>query len=292
MADTIPETRSLPSERSRIRNISDTARWVAEYRAEETERRDALFRDPFARRLAGERGREITGTIPRQMQQRWAFVTRTYVVDAFVTDLVRGGVDTVVNLAAGLDARPYRMPLPPSLTWIEVDLPELLAYKNEILGGETPACRLERVAVDLSDVEARRGLLRRIDEGAGTTLVLTEGLLIYLSADDAGRFADDLASTRSFRHWVLDLASPPLMAMMTQQMGARLEEAGAPFKFAPAEGPHFFDAHGWRVAEVRSMLKTAHALKRLPWNIRLFAWFPEAKPAWSRIWSGVCHLAR
>jgi len=38
----------------------------------------------------------------------------------------------VVNLAAGLDARPYRMSLPASLQWIEVDLPEILAYKEKI----------------------------------------------------------------------------------------------------------------------------------------------------------------
>jgi O-methyltransferase involved in polyketide biosynthesis len=42
-----------------IRNISDTALWVAVYRARETDRPDAVFRDPFARRLAGERGEQI-----------------------------------------------------------------------------------------------------------------------------------------------------------------------------------------------------------------------------------------
>jgi len=54
----------------------------------------------------------------------------------------------VVNLAAGLDTRPYRMALPSGLQWIEIDLPELLAYKAETLAGETLACRLERVALD------------------------------------------------------------------------------------------------------------------------------------------------
>jgi O-methyltransferase involved in polyketide biosynthesis len=43
-----------------IRNISDTARWAAVFRARESDRPDALFRDPFARRLAGQRGEQIT----------------------------------------------------------------------------------------------------------------------------------------------------------------------------------------------------------------------------------------
>jgi methyltransferase (TIGR00027 family) len=277
---------------TRIRTISDTARWVAEYRAEETARADALFRDPLARRLAGARGRGITGSIPRQMQQRWAFITRTYLFDQFIISQVQRGVDTIVNLAAGLDARPYRMPLPPSLRWIEVDLPDLLAYKEGVLAGERPACALERVALDLSDVDARRALLARVDAKARRTLVVTEGLLIYLSPDAAGALAADLAAQRSVCHWVIDLASPPLMEMMRKEMGTRLEEAGAPFRFAPAEGPHFFERHGWRVAEVRSLLKTAAQVRRLTLKMRLIALLPEPSPAWSRPWSGVCLLTR
>jgi O-methyltransferase involved in polyketide biosynthesis len=53
----------------------------------------------------------------------------------------------VVNLAAGLDTRPYRMALPSGLQWIEVDLPDLLVYKAEALAAETPVCTLQRVAL-------------------------------------------------------------------------------------------------------------------------------------------------
>lgn len=282
----------MDSDDSRIRHISDTARWVAEYRAEESERPDALFRDPLARRLAGARGHQITGAIPRQMQQRWAFIARTYLLDRFIAEQVRQGVDTVVNLAAGLDARPYRMALPPSLQWIEVDLPDLLSYKEDMLAKETPVCALERVALDLSDVDARRALFRRIDAKASRTLVVTEGLLIYLSPNDVGRLADDLAATRSFGHWLIDLGSPALLQMMLKEMGDRLDEAGATFRFAPPDGPHFFDRHGWRVGEVRSLLKTAAKIKRLPFKFKLFALFPESATPWTRIWSGICLLIR
>ena len=124
-----------------IQSISDTARWAAVYRAHESDRADAVFRDPFARRLAGERGEEIAAVLSRGGGHAWAWITRTYVVDRFITQEVAQGVDMVVNLAAGLDTRPFRMELPASLKWIEVDLPELLAYKEDTLRGETPACR-------------------------------------------------------------------------------------------------------------------------------------------------------
>src|SRR5512137_1232315 len=103
-----------------IRNISDTARWVAVYRAQETERPDAVFRDPFARRLAGERGEQIAKSMPLGADNAWSMITRTYLIDEFVRAEVQRGADLVVNLAAGLDSRPYRMPLPASLHWIEV----------------------------------------------------------------------------------------------------------------------------------------------------------------------------
>src|SRR6185312_15275716 len=91
-----------------IRNISDTALWVAVYRARENDRPDALFRDPYARKLAGER------------------------VDQILREQITDGADMIVNLAAGLDTRPYHMELPSSLKWVEVDLPAMIDYKEEL----------------------------------------------------------------------------------------------------------------------------------------------------------------
>src|ERR1700687_4288006 len=103
-----------------VRNIADTALGVAYFRARETERPDALFRDPFAERLAGARGVEIANTLPEGNKHEWAWVARTYLFDKFIAQAVSEGADMVINLAAGLDARPYRMDLPSSLQWLEV----------------------------------------------------------------------------------------------------------------------------------------------------------------------------
>jgi methyltransferase (TIGR00027 family) len=130
-----------------LRDISDTALWAAVFRARETERDDALFRDPYAKRLAGVRGEQITDTLKHAGENSWAWVMRTYLFDQIISAPVKDSVDLVVNLAAGLDARPYRMALPPELRWVEVDLPHLIAYKQEILEGEKPRCALERVSV-------------------------------------------------------------------------------------------------------------------------------------------------
>src|SRR6516225_2759316 len=175
-----------------IRDISDTARWVAVYRARESERPDAAFRDPYARALAGERGEQIARAVEFGEEHAWSFIARTYLFDRVVMRAVEGGVDLIVNLAAGLDARPYRMSLPPTLRWIEVDLPEILDYKEKILQSTTPACQLERVRLDLSNVDARRGLFARLGRSATNVLVLTEGLLVYLMPADVCALAADL----------------------------------------------------------------------------------------------------
>jgi methyltransferase (TIGR00027 family) len=276
-----------------IRNISDTARWVAVYRAQETERRDAHFRDPYARRLAGERGEQIAKEIRVATKHSWSFVARTYLFDSFIADEVANGADVVMNLAAGLDTRPYRMPLPSALHWIEVDLPDMIAFKTKALAAEKPRCRLDRVSLDLADVSARRALFSQVGREARRVVIVSEGLILYLTAGEVGALATDLAGPPSFQRWAVDLASPGLLEMMQKQMAGPLNDAGVPFKFAPPEGPAFFTRYGWRPLAVRSMMKTAAKLKRLPLAMRPFAWLPESNGSQgSRPWSGTCLLAR
>jgi methyltransferase (TIGR00027 family) len=272
-----------------VRNISDTARWAAVFRARETRRADALFRDPYAERLAAKMGVDIANTLPEGNSHAWAWVARTYLFDQFITREIEQGADMVVNLAAGLDARPYRMALPASLQWIEVDLPEILAYKEGILANEKPSCALERVRTDLSDGSARRALFASLDRRANTVLILTEGLLIYLSAEEVAALARDLAAGSHFQRWIMDLGSPGLLRMMQRTTGKQLSKVGAPFKFGPAEGPAFFTPHGWEPLEVKGLLKTATQFKRPPFFLRLLGRLPEQKgPAGNRPWSGVC----
>lgn len=275
-----------------IRNVSDTARWVAVYRARETERPDAHFRDPFARRLAGERGEQIAKSMPLGRDSAWSMITRTCLFDDFINEQIQRGADMVINLAAGLDARPYRMQFPPSLRWIEVDLPEILAYKEEILRNEKPTCALERIRLDLSNAPARRDLFTQLGARCSKVLIISEGLLIYLTPEDVAGLAKDLAVPPSFQSWIVDLASPGLLRMLAKKMATQLDRA-APFKFAPPEGPDFFLPCGWKPADVRSLLKNAARLKRLSLFMRLIALIPETeKSRRDRLWSGVCLLKK
>lgn len=276
-----------------IRNISDTALLAAVYRARETERQDALFRDPFARRLAGKRGDQIADSIPFSNRNSWAWVTRTYLYDQFIVEQCQQGADMVINLAAGLDTRPYRMALPETLQWIEVDLPSILSYKEEILASENPVCVLERVGLDLSDAPARRELFAQLGRRAAKSLILTEGFIIYFSADQVRTLAEDLAAPPAFQRWIVDLASPGLLRLLQKNMDPALKQDGSSLKFGPEEGPEFFVPYGWKPVGVRSPLKTAARLKRLSFAMRLLSLLPQSNGRQgSRPWSGICLLAK
>jgi len=275
---------------SGIRNISDTARWVAVYRARETQRTDAVFRDRFARQLAGERGEQIAASMSFLEKNSWPFVARTWLIDHVISSQVKLGTDMVVNLAAGLDARPYRMNLPGSLQWIEVDLSEILAYKEDVLRNEAPVCQVERVRLDLSDVRARRDFFSELGRRTNRALVVSEGLLVYLDDKEVMSLGQDLVVARSFQHWVIDLASPALLKMLAKKMGAPLDQAGAPLKFAPREGPEFFARSGWKPVELHSVMHAAAKLNRLPFFLRLIARMSSPAFQAKRPWSAVCLL--
>lgn len=272
-------------------NISATARWIAIYRMRETQRPDACFRDPYAARFLNADDLR-TPLLAGPSGSAWAMVARTAVIDELVLRCVADGASVVVNLAAGLDTRPYRLDLPPGLRWVEVDLPAVIAEKEAVLANDVPRCQLERVALDLSDVEARRALLASLD--GGKVLVITEGLTIYLQPDAVAALASDLRARPAYCWWITDLVSPRTLSALQQAHGRTLAALDAPMRFAPTEGPPWFAAVGWPPIEVRSYLQEAARLRRVPLHLRLIAWLlPDSKGVRPPgLWGGVCLLGR
>ncbi|UBI39685.1 MULTISPECIES: class I SAM-dependent methyltransferase [Streptomyces] len=217
-----------------IDNVSDTARWVAEYRARESARRDRLFSDPYAAALAGERGRVIAGEARRGFGNGWFFIARIKLIDLLVEECVAEGCTRVINLAAGFDTRPYRLDLPSSLEWVEADLPGIIEEKERALAAEKPRCVLSRTAVDLTGAAARRAFLASATAGGGRTLVITEGLLLYLDASEVHALSADLKSCR-VTWWTADVIGP-----LIRRLSARASrENNAPVVFAPDDGVAF-----------------------------------------------------
>ena len=245
-----------------ITQVSDTAFMAAAYRAREMEHSEPLFRDPLAATLAGERGMNIIERLPkRAFVGGWTVVMRTRIIDDLIVQAIGDGVDTVLNLGAGLDTRPYRLALPASLRWIEVDYPHVIALKEDRLAGETPACQLERVALDLAEGNARRKLFAEVAATSGKVLVLTEAVTPYLAEADVASLARDLAAHDCLAYWLVDYFSPASYAYR-RRSGMSKAMQQAPFLFEPEDYFDFFLRTGWAAKETRYFAVEAERWRR------------------------------
>jgi len=238
-----------------IEHTSESALLTAGWRAMESSRSDALFHDPLAAGLAGERGLRIATTRP---DGAWVVAIRTVLIDAFVRSAISSGIDTVINLGAGMDTRPYRMDLPPSLHWVEVDHPSLIESKDAQLSAEVPACSIERVGLDLADRDARRELFDRIWTTSARAMVLTEGVLGDFSVDEAGGLADDLRAQPGCEWWVIDYFSRRLLAAYQKHQ----PHPNVPVRFDPPSWEAFFTERGWRIKDIRFLGEESERLHR------------------------------
>ena len=245
-----------------VANISDTARLTAYARALETERPDALFCDRYSRRLAGKEGEALAEESGAVSTMAGALASRTAVFDELLMQKVRHeGVDLVLNLAAGLDTRPWRLDLPAHLRWVDVDLPDILSYKADLMKTERAACLYEAEAADLTQPAALAQALARCGQ-AKKIAVVSEGLLVYMRSEQVGELASQLHRQGAIAWWITDLAGPRALAMMERSWGALLQ--GARFQFAPADPAGFFDKWGWHETEFRSSQDEARRQGRAP----------------------------
>ena len=233
---------------SRIEHVSDTALLVAASRALESERPGGLICDPFAARLAGDRGMALVQNVQVPKWMELGMGLRTRMLDELLAIALGDGVDSVLCLGAGLDARPWRLDLPAELRWTEVDFPAMLDYKYGILQDTEPHCRLERKSADLNNARERQEAVAQAAAGARKPLMITEGLLMYLPAETVHALAEE-AREAGFRYWIMDSSSP---AFMRRAHGDAIEHINRVRAESHLEGPQIraaVEEHGWKPLE-------------------------------------------
>lgn len=245
-----------------IQHVSDTSAWVAHYRALESERPDALFKDPYAKLLVGAHASEIA-RLKTEVNKwtRWTVVTRTYIIDRMIQDLIAGGVTTFLNLGAGLDSRPYRMGLGTHVHWIEVDFPHLIDFKRKQLEKFPPTCALESIGLDLSNRDLRRKLLEDVARRFPKVVVLTEGVLPYLTEAQVSELSEDLVRFPSFKYWICEYFSPQSYRYLKDPKRMKALR-NAPFQFYPENWMGFFESRGWKLVREEYYTEVSEKLGR------------------------------
>ena len=215
-------------------SVGSTALNVATARALEAQKPDPLVIDPFAevfcRAVGGNAADVLDGKDPEHQLKTpdWGehFVNfqgaRTRYFDDYFRRAADAGVRQVVILAAGLDSRAYRLPWPDGTTIFELDRPQVLDFKREVLAGQGAQPNAERreVAIDLREdwPPALRDIGFDPDEPSAW---IAEGLLLYLPGDAQEQLftgIDALASPGS--HAAVEDSAP----MSPEELEAGVEE--------------------------------------------------------------------
>jgi len=254
-----------------IGHISDTALLVAAARAAETAREDGLVRDPYAARLAGERGIAIARSGSPSRWRSFGIGLRSRFIEEFLlSELQDGTVDCVLSLGAGLDARPWRLSLSKNLRWIEVDFAPILDYKHSVLAGVAPHCRLERITADLNDKGERQRVFETV-LGNNCVLLLTEGLLFYLPGETVSSMA---LESGGCHRWILDVS--PQTSLLLSCGGDAMRQANELRHETRLEAPAILETigkSGWTAAASKTFMKDGvpFAIQRMTKN----GWVPD-----------------
>jgi len=239
-------------------SVIETARWAAAQRARESEAPDRLFTDPLARALAGEEGMaalELSERYnPSHKETANYIAIRIRCFDDAVENYATAGIRQIVLLAAGMDARAYRCAWPDGVTIYEVDHPELLAIKKEILQreGQAPKCR--RITLGMNLEHAWAGPL--VDAGLNPderSIWLIEGLFYYLEEQVVNHVLAEVSKLASSGSVLLtDLVSKSLLTSPWMQEALKaMEERGIGWRFGTDDPTGLFAGHGWQ-AEIKS----------------------------------------
>ncbi|MFI9591951.1 SAM-dependent methyltransferase [Nonomuraea sp. NPDC052265] len=251
-----------------MNGVARTAVGAARLRARESERPDRLFDDPYAGAFvaAADAGQADAGRgsgAGDLFSDHLVFRTR------FFDDYLSGsGCDQVVLPAAGLDSRAFRLDWPAGTRLFELDLPELLAFKDGVLRELDTTARCERVPVPVDLREDWPGSLRAAGfDPARPTAWLAEGLLIYLSPAEAGRLLDGIGALSAAGSRLAFEYAPGAAAALAERVTAmpELRRIATLWKGGPGEDAVArLEADGWRARTVDASTLATRYGRRAP----------------------------
>ncbi|MEV5141771.1 SAM-dependent methyltransferase [Streptomyces syringium] len=233
--------------------VSRTALWTAAARAIESDREDRLFVDPYARFLAGSAGFRLVQHYGSQRAVEYMAIRTAHLDGVSVRAVTDLGIKQIVLVAAGMDTRAYRLSWPSDTVIFELDRPELLEMKREILAdnGASSSVAHISVSVDLAGPWATSLITAGFDAQL-PTLWIMEGLLFYLPEGVARRLlrtTADLSAPDSRisgdlmgRGVLTDPASRALLAALALD--------GAPWIFGTDEPEQLLAECGWCAEDV------------------------------------------
>lgn len=248
-----------------MKPISKTAFYCCGVRMRDAEGPRPVCGDTYARRFMNEEGRAVLAAFDEETGPNASNVARHRIIDDILRrELAADPTLLVVIVGAGFDTRAYRLK---GGEWVELDEPQVVAYKEERLPASECENELRRVPIDFSSESLAEKLApfagrEHSSSGRGRALFVVEGVLMYLDEDAIRTLLKTLRRLFPRHTLICDLMNRRFFEKYGQTIHEKISGMGAPFKFKAEDPERLFLECGYRRASKISIVEKSVEFQR------------------------------
>jgi methyltransferase (TIGR00027 family) len=245
-----------------MKPISQTAFYCCGVRMQDAASARPVCNDAYAKIFMNEDGLRILEKFKDEVNPNTSNVARARVIDDVLREELKANPNLrVVLIGAGFDSRAYRLK---GGKWIELDEPQVIAYKNERLPASQAQNPLQRISIDFANETVEEKL--REFTGAGPTVVVIEGVFMYLEEETIRGLLWTLHGLFPEHKLICDLMTRKFFESYGRSIHEKLTGMGATFKFTAANPEELFLNNGYRRLACFSIVaKSAeYQMKKIP----------------------------
>ena len=247
---------------NRMKPVSKTAFYCCGVRMQDAESARPVIGDNYAKRLMSEEGLQYWEEFKEFKMPNASNIARAHVIDNYLRQLLSARPDsTVILIGAGLDSRAYRLT---GGSWVEIDEPGVIEYKNEKLPVSECENPLVRIPIDF-ETQKLTDKLSNYRNRSGVIIII-EGVLMYLTMAEREALVSILTSLFAVHVVLCDLMTKKFFEKLGQPLHKKIKAHGASFTDMMNDPADLFLRHGYRQLAKIPTIKTSIqlGLSKLP----------------------------
>jgi len=234
-----------------MKPISKTAFYCCGVRMQDAEREQPVCGDTYARAFMNEQGLQILDMFKDETRPNTSNVGRHRIIDDLLRqELAVNANLTVVIIGAGFDTRAFRLD---GGTWVELDEPQVITYKEERLPASSCDNELHRIPIDFANDSLEQKLASFA--GRSPVTVVIEGVLMYLEEAAIDQLLQTLRRLFPQHRLICDLMTRAFFENAASTIHEKLTGMGATFKFAVDNPEEVFTRNGYRQLETIAIVE-------------------------------------
>ena len=251
-----------------MKPISKTAFYCCGVRMQDAERSNPICNDVHAKTFMNEEGLQILETFKDETRPNAANVARHRIIDDLLREeLLANPALCVVIIGAGFDSRAFRLK---GGTWIELDEPQVITYKNERLPSSDSENELFRIPIDFATDSVAEKLSSFSNRSP--VVVVIEGVFMYLEQEVIGELLQTLRGMFPGHKLICDLMTRKFFENYGRTIHEKLTGMGASFKFTLENPEEIFLNNGYIRTETipiieKSVRFTSPNIPSLVWKM-------------------------